>query len=152
MNNTMKERLIHLATAQELMAEASDKMTEWDKSQLNMEKSAFDSLNLSDQVLKFSKEGSMLINRLLECCQSVAKNPQVTEQKKMKVVLEEIHDVFNKINEASMSISKISHKIEAEAAAQKDLEESIRDTFAKAEEKINTVAASTELVMAENLK
>ena len=149
MNNTLKDRLILLAAVQESMAAASDKMAEWDKSQLIMEKSAFDSLNLSDHVMKLSGEGSMLISRLLECCQSVVKNPSIAEQKKMIAVLEEIHDVFHKINEDSFSISEISHTIEAEAAAQRYLEESIRSELAEADVNIKTVAACAEFAMAD---
>lgn len=149
MKDIMKDRLIQLATAQEFMADVADKMTRWDKSQLVMEKSAFESLNYSDEVLNLSKEGSSLVARLLECCQAVVKSPGVIEQKKMTSVLEEIHDMFNKINEASSNINEIAHKIEGEAAIQKEIEEDIKISLIEVGESVDAAAACAEFIMAD---
>lgn len=149
MKDTDKERLIHLATAQEFMADAADQITKWDETQLVLEKSAFDSLNISDDVLKYSQECSALVGKLLACCQTLVKNPDAIEQKKMVVVLSEIHDIFEKINEASINLSAISHRIEGQVAVQREIEEDIKNSHVQLRECIDTAAASTELIIAD---
>lgn len=149
MKEMMKDRLIQLATAQQFMVDVAAEMVRWDKSQLVMEKSSFEALNLSDEVLNLSKEGSMLVGRLLECCHSIVKNPCDIEKKKITAVLGEIHDVFSKINDASANINEISHRIEGEAAAQKELEEGVKKTLHEVGETIDTAAACTEFIMAD---
>ncbi len=149
MKDMMKDRLILLATAQEFMSEIDDKMNKWDQSQLFMEKSAFESLNLSDEVLKLSKEGNALVGRLLECCQGVVRNPGAMEQKKVMVVLEEIHEVFQKINDATTSMNEIAHNIEEEAAKQRVIEDGVKTTLIEVGSSIDTVAACAELMIAD---
>lgn len=149
MKDTIKDRLIHLAVAQEFMTDVTDKMADWDKSQSVMEQSAFDSLNVSDDVLRLSREGSELIDNLSECCLALVKNPGVTEQKELSEVLAEIHNIFNKINEASARISIISHQIEGQAAIQKKLEEGVKQSLEQLGGSIDTVAACAEFIMAD---
>lgn len=146
----INDRLILLATAQECMADISDKMIKWENSQLSVEKDAFDALNVSDKVLKLSKEGSTLVEILLECCHSLMKNPSPEEKKKMAAVLEEIHTVFGNISDASSSISEISHKIEGETAVQKETADNLKKLLSYVSESIDFVVASAELAIAEN--
>lgn len=147
MKDFMKDRLILLATAQECMTEVADKIAKWDNSQLIMEKSAFESLNYSDDVMNYSKNGSILVGRLLECCQSLLKNPCSVEQMKMEAVLEELLNDFQRIREASTHINEIAHRIEAEAATQKEIEENIKKSLASVSESVDTAAACAELTM-----
>jgi flagellin-like hook-associated protein FlgL len=149
MKDTVKERLINLATAQEVMADTADQITKWDETQLVLEKSAFDSLNVSDNVLKYSQECSALVARLLECCHTVVKSPDSYQQKKMLTVLEEIHEDFNKINEASSNLSDISHRIESQVTLQREIEEGIKKSLCQLSDCIDTAAASTELIIAD---
>lgn len=149
MKDLMKDGLILLATAQEFMADVADKMTKWEKSQLVLEKSAFNSLNLSDEVMNLSKNGSILVGRLLECCQRLLKNPCAAEQKKISAVLEELLDTFNKISEDSAIINEISHRIEAETAAQREVEDAVKKSLTKVGESVNTATACTEFIMTE---
>ncbi|MDD3172280.1 MAG: hypothetical protein PHF63_01200 [Herbinix sp.] len=149
MKKTINDRLILLATAQECMADVADKMVQWDKSQLIMEKSAFDSMNVSDEVLRLSKEGSVLVDRLIESCQAMLENPNAVEHQKMSVVLEEIYKVFYNISVASTNVSMISHKIEKEAAAQKDIEEELKEVLVGVSESIDSAVACAELILAE---
>ncbi len=149
MKDLIKDRLIHLATAQEHMKEAADHMIHWDKSQLIMEKSAFDSLNLSDEVLNLSKSGNILVGRLLECCQALIKSPGAAEQKKMLAVLEELMEIFQRIEEVSAHMNEISHRIETEAAAQRGMEENIKALLSGVAENVDTAAACTEFIMSD---
>ncbi len=147
---TTNDCLILLATTQEYMTDITDKMVLWENSQLFVERDAFDSLNVSDKVLKLSKEGSALVELLMECCQSLMDNPSPEKKKKMAVVLKEIHSVFHNISEASSSISDISHKIEGEAAIQKEIGDNLKKSLSYISESINSIVASTELSMTEN--
>jgi hypothetical protein len=149
MRNTIEDRLVLLAKAQESMTDVADIMTRWDNSQLIMEKSAFESLNVSDEVLNLSREGSLLVGRLLECCRSLMKNPSPEESRKMAAVLEEIHEVFFDISQASSNVNDISHRIEAEAESQKEMEEEIRSSLARVGESLDSAIACAELVLAE---
>lgn len=149
MKDFMKDNLIVLANAQEFMTEIADNMTVWDNSQLVMEKSAFESLNLSDEVLNLSKNGVDLVGRLLECCHSLVENPCAVEQSKVKAVLKELLASFDRIIESSVNINEISHSIEAQAAVQKDLEEEIKKSIAGVSESINAAAACAEFIMTE---
>jgi hypothetical protein len=47
------ERLLLLATAQEYMTDVADKMDKWDNSQLTVEKSAFEAMNVSDHIFEY---------------------------------------------------------------------------------------------------
>lgn len=149
MRDLMKDNLIVLANAQEFMAEVADKMAKWDNSQLVMEKSAFESLNLSDEVLNLSKNGVDLVGRLLECCHSLVENPCAVEQSKVKAVLMELLASFDKITESSANINEIAHSIEAEAAVQRDLEGEIKKSLTGLNESIDTAAACAEFIMTE---
>lgn len=149
MKNMIEDRLILLAQAQECMADVADQMAKWDKSQLAMEKSAFTSLNVSDKILNWSREGSLLVGRLLECCRSIMTNPSPEENKKMEVVLEEIHQVFLRISQASANVNEISHKIEGEAAVQKEIEEGIKASLVMVGESLDSAIACAEMVLAE---
>jgi|GEM_PF-733379 hypothetical protein len=149
MKDLMKDRLINLANAQEFMADAADKMAKWDQSQLVMENSAFESLNLSDEVLNLSKNGSQMVGRLLECMQSMLENPCELEHEKVKVVLEELISSFGRIDGASVNLNEISHRIEAEAAIQREIEEGIKKTLNEVAESIDSATACVEFLMSE---
>lgn len=149
MKELVKDKLIQLATAQEFMVGTTDKLVQWDKSQLTMEKSAFDSLNLSDEVLNLSKSGSVLVGRLLECCQELLRNPRAAEQKKVALVLEELLEIFGRIEDSSARINEISHRIESEAETQKEIEEGIKNSLGEMAETIDTAAACAEFMMSE---
>lgn len=149
MKSTIEDRIKLLAAAQENMSYVADQIADWDKSQLTMEKSAFDSMNVSDNVLNLSKEGSRLVDRLLECSCEIMKYPTPEENKKVAAVLEDIHKVFGNISRASMSVSEISHKIEGEAAAQKEMQEEIRRSLSQVSDSLDSAIACAEMVLAE---
>lgn len=149
MKSKIEDRLKLLAKAQESMSDVADMMACWDKSQQTMEKSAFESLNVSDEVLNLSKEGSLLIGRILECCRAVMKNPGPEENQRMAAVLEEIHEVFLNISNASINVNNISHRIESEAASQKRMEEDIRKSLVQVGDSLDSAIACAEMVLAE---
>jgi hypothetical protein len=149
MKEMVKDRLILLATAQQSMADITDKMDCWKKSRLILEKSAFDSINVSDKVLNLSKEGNKLVINLLECCKAVLQNPTPEEQRKTAMVLNEIHGVFQCIADLSASVNDISHIIEGEAAKHKGVEDDVKKSLTQIGESIDAAIACAELYLAE---
>ena len=150
MKDLISERLILLATAQESMMEMTDRMDQWGNSQLSLEKSAFDCLNISDKVLNLSKEGNLLVKKLQECCLAMMNNPnENTYKQNMKDVLAELHGVFSNITETSAYVNEISHQIEGEVAVQKEMEVVIKNTFNHVSESIDSALACAELMLAE---
>ncbi len=149
MKDTIHERLILLATAQECMANVSDKMKHWDDSQLIMEKSSFEMMNVSDDILKLTREGSSLAGKLLECCHRMKVNEETYKQN-VAGDLEALYQVFCKISDASSSVSELAHKLECEADIQKGMEETIKNCLGYVGECIASVLADEEMVIADN--
>lgn len=146
MKDTLCEKLIHLATSQECMAELADKMEQWSYSQLNMERSAFESMNESDKVLNMSKEGIHLTGLLKEANNKIA---EVREAEKINELVEAINVLFVNISEAALNANEILHTMEAEIAFQKEIEEDIKTTIVHVSESVDTTLAFTELLMAD---
>lgn len=149
MKDMLNERLILLATAQESMLDVADMMNQWDKSQLATEKSAFDSMNVSDKVLNMSKEGSRIIERLQGCCSEISVGTSADKYLKMMTLLDEVRNLFCSITDASAAANDISHKIEGEVATQKVIEENIRGHLNQVMESIDSAVACAELMLAE---
>lgn len=147
MKELIKDGLILLSTAQECMADVADKMAQWDNSQLIMEDSAFTSMNVSDVVINMSKEGSLLVDRLLECCTLMVENPTIIEKQKVTSVLHEIINLFQKISKAAEKVNEISHKIEGEAAIQREIEENIKKSLSYVTEGIDKAVAGADLLL-----
>ncbi len=147
MKDIINERLILLATAQECMMDVADMMDQWDSSQLMTEKSAFESVNVSDNILNMSKEGNRLVSLLQECCNEITVGTTADKYLKMTALLEEIKNLFQNIMEASNSSNVISHMIEGEVALQKTIEEDIKNHLTNVCESLDIAVARAELIM-----
>lgn len=149
MKDIMNERLILIATAQKCMTDVAEMMEQWDDSQLNTEKYAFDSMNVSDKVLNLSKEGNSLIEHLHECCKDVHTGLSNEKCKKMVVIQEELKRLFLNIMELSYEANDIAHKIEGEVSSQKEIEEGIKCQLSQLGENLDAAVACDEFIMAE---
>ncbi len=150
MKDLVSERIVLLAKAQECMVEITEKMDQWEDSQMVLEKSAFDCLNVSDKVLNLSNEGNLLVEELQECCRTMIKNPdKVIDKQKIAEVISEIHGIFNNITETSASVNEVAHKIEGVVAVQRDIEESIKAASVHVSGSIDEALACAEMMLAE---
>jgi hypothetical protein len=149
MKDMISERLILLATAQDRMSDAADELDQWDKSQLSMEKSAFESMNASDQVLCMAKEGKYLVEKLQEYYRKSSENVTYEEIRKITLMLDEIQGLFVKIKEESVTVNEISHRIEGEAASQKEIRENIKKSITNIKESVDSAVACAEFMLAE---
>jgi hypothetical protein len=149
MKDMINERLILLATAQECMNDVSDAMERWDSSQLILEKSAFESMNVTDKVLNLSKEGNQLVNRLQSSYRDILAGTKAEDVQKITVMLDEVQGLFKNILETSIAGNEISHNIEKETALQKEIEEGLKGCVNKVSESLDSAVACAEFMLAE---
>jgi methyl-accepting chemotaxis protein len=143
------ERLLLLATAQEYMTDVADKMDKWDNSQLTVEKSAFEAMNVSDHILNISRESKSLVVKLQEILQKSAACIDTEEKRMFAVLLEELQIKLQNISLASAEINDISHNLEGETACQREIKESVRNSFAHVRESMDVAVACVEFMLAE---
>ena len=146
--NSIQDSLIHLSTAMESTAEIADNLKKWDDTQFTIEKSAYESMNASDQVLNLSKEGSHLVTKLLACCEILINSPGEEACTNTKAALEELVTAFSRITEVSETINEVAHTIEKNVADQKEIEENIKSSIQNVDKKLSEVVANTELYLA----
>lgn len=149
MEEMVNERLILLATAQECMTDVTEVMEQWESSQLILEKSAFESMNITDKILNLSKEGDFLVKRLQSCYLEPFAGTKAEDTGEITALLEETQGLFNNILEASITGNEISHNIERETALQKEFEEVIKCCLCQVNESIDSAVACTEFILAE---
>jgi hypothetical protein len=149
MRNKLNEKLLVLANAQERMTYVSDIMEQWDNSQFNAEKIAYESINLADSVLNMSKEGCRLSLLLEECCKEMSMGTSADKYLRMTAFLEEIKSLFQNISEATTVENEICHQMEEEIANQRELQENIKSTLSQIGESLDVSVASTELILSE---
>jgi methyl-accepting chemotaxis protein len=121
----------------------------WDQSQLAMEKSAFEGLNISDRVLNMSKEGTYLTDKLQEYYKKCSCGLKPDDKRKIQLILNEIECIFHGIKAASAEVNEISHTIEGETAHQKEIKEDIQKSLHEVRESIDSAVACAELMLAE---
>jgi len=146
--NSIQDSLILLAAAQESMTDVAEKLKQLNTTQITIEKSAYESMNSSDDVLNLSKEGRLLVNKLLECCNVLMNQPGEEACLKTKAVLEELNSAFLRISQSSSIINEVAHTIEKNVADQKEIEEGIKVDMHRSSENVNEVIASAEMYLA----
>jgi hypothetical protein len=149
MMDTLYERLILLSTAQECMMDVADRMDQWDKSQLIVEKSTFETMNVSDKILNLSIEGNRLIEKIQERYLLTLASLNPDEEQKVNAFLEEVKGLFYKIFENASKANDVSHNLETQVAVQREIEEGIKQSFCYICENVDLAVACAELVMAE---
>lgn len=145
--NKLNEKLLVLADAQECMTNVADIMEQWDNSQLNSEKLAYESINLSDTLLNMSKEGYRLMLLLEEYCKELSTSAD--KYLKTTAFLDEIKSVFQNISENAEIENEICHQMEEEIANQREMQESIKNCLYQIGESLDVSVASTELILSE---
>jgi hypothetical protein len=149
MKDINSERLILLATAQECMTDLADMIDQWDKSQLIVEKSTFETMNVSDKILNLSKEGNRLVEKIHDTYRGSLTSLNSIETQKVNSFLEEVQGIFYNILENALTANEISHNLEEEVAVQREIEEGIKQSCRLVGESIDTAVACAELMIAE---
>ncbi|HHV10520.1 MAG TPA: hypothetical protein GXX75_09620 [Clostridiales bacterium] len=149
MRNKLDEKLLILAKAQECMTYVADTMERWDNSQFNVEKIAYESINLTDMVMNMSKEGCRLALLLQEYYNESSLGASADKYLKMTAFLEEIKNLFQNISEIAAVENDISHQMEEEIAGQRELQEDIKCNLCQIGESLDLSVASAELILSE---
>ncbi len=150
MRNELDEKLVVLAKAQECMIYVADTMERWDSSQFNVEKIAYESINLSDTMVNMSKEGCRLALVLQEYYNEISLGISADKYLKMTAFLEEIKSLFQSISEIAEVENEISHQMEEEIAGQRELQEDIKCNLCQIGESLDVSVASVEFVLSES--
>ena len=149
MKEMLNERLILLATAQECMTNVSDMIDQWDKSQLIVEKSTFETMNVSDTILNLSNEGNLLIEKIKERYRASLASLNAEDTQKVNTFLEQVQGLFYNIVENASKANEVSHKLEAEVAVQREIEDGIKRAYVRVIESVDSAVACAEFVLAE---
>ncbi len=148
MKDMVSERLIQLSTAQECLIHAADIMEQVNLSQQFIEKNSYESMNTTDKVLNFSKEGKHLVTKLRERGNAYIKNPSETERDRIIDLLEEMNGLLCKIIETASEDNEIQHSIEHEVANQCVLTDHLKDELQTVSKSVDQAAACAELIIA----
>lgn len=149
MKEIINERLKLLAKAQESMMDAAIIMEQWENSQSILEKSSFDAINNSDKALNLSREGNLLINKLLNNCCLKCSEAEKENSEALVSILKEAGDLFQRIVEASKAANDTAHVLEHEVANQRVITENFKETVSTVSNNVDQAVACAEFMLAE---
>jgi len=150
MKEMISQKIAHLGAAQECMVRVSDRIEQWEHSQLILEKNAFMAINTSDKILNLSMEGSTLIDKLYEKLEAVLgdiNNPEVAMP-----ILKELRQQFDHILRHAKEANDIAHNLELEVALQRDIGEGMKSNLSTVSESLDAAVACAEFILADMLQ
>jgi len=149
MKDMISERLVLLSTAQERMTNMGDLIKRLDSSHLFIEKSAFDSMNVSDKILNLSREGNQKVEKLQKFFDEKLKTCNAKEIQKVMTQLQAIQFLFHNILTDAIQANEITHHLEAEVAFQREIGDTVINSIDEIKESIDSAAACAEFMLAE---
>jgi methyl-accepting chemotaxis protein len=149
MRDDVNERLKSLACSQECMMRIADSMDQWENSQLILEQSTFDAINISDKAVTLSKEGRRLAAGLQECFNEISHELAGEATNKISATINEMNVILQNLVKVAVASSEISHNIEREASTQREVVEFMKCSVDKAMESLDSTVACAELIMAD---
>jgi len=149
MNEMINERLKLISTAQENMVEVADTMDQWEKSQLIVEKSTFDNINISDKALNLSKECSHLISRFQECSKDISESLSTADKERASALILKAEGLLRKLLDIAYESSDVSHMLEREVACQREIAENMKNAIGQINASVNQAVACAEFLAAD---
>jgi hypothetical protein len=147
MKEMLCEKIAQLGSAQECMAGVSDRIEQWEHSQLILEKSAFTDINTSDKILNLSMKGATLIDNLHTELDTSVSNTYSTET--LEPILMEIKQLFDQILSQAKEANDIAHKLELEVALQREIGEGMKSNLLTVGESLDAAVACAEFILAD---
>lgn len=150
MKEMISQKISQLGAAQESMVGVSDRIEQWEHSQLILEKSAFKAINTSDKILNLSMEGSTLIDKLykeLETMLGDIDNPEVHAP-----TLKELRQQFDHILNQAREANDIAHNLELEVALQREIGDGMKNNLSTVGESLDAAVACAEFILADMLQ
>jgi len=141
----INEHLKQLAQAQEGVFDVSGTLEKWEASRKKLEKTSFDSINISDKAMNLSKEGKKLATELSSRYSRMLEKPDTDHITELAGLLEETVVAFNQLREIALISSDTAHSLEQEAAMQQEIAESMTDSIEQIGRSINQAVACVEL-------
>ena len=145
MGERANEHLRQLAQAQEGIFDVSEVLEKWEASRRKLEKTSFDSINISDKAMNLSKEGKKLAAELLSKYSQLAEKPDTDGIKDLEGLLEKTVMAFQRLREVALLSSDTAHSLEQEAAMQREIAESVAASIDLIGRSINQAVACAEL-------
>ena len=145
MGERANEYLRQLAQAQEGVFDVSGVLEKWEASRRKLEKTSFDSINISDKAMNLSREGKKLAAELLSKYSQLTERLDMDDVKNLEGLLEETVMVFQRLREVALLSSDTAHSLEQEAAMQREITESVTDSIDLIGKSINQAVACLEL-------
>ncbi len=149
MKDISKQRLIYLATAQESIFDLTKYIEQWERTQSVLEKNAFDTMNINDKILKLSKEGSKLVERLQENVLAGAKASREEDIKTVAALLQELEETLKRIEEHTCCTNETVHILENEVVKQQEIGEAMKSQVCKVTDNIDSAVACEEFLFTE---
>ncbi len=154
MKELESERLKYLAKAQESLFYMTDRMEQWESSQSELEKNAYETINLSDKILGLCEAGIKLIGQLQGCYSTALLEEEMIleeagERKPAAETLQELLSTLNQIGKHSQGINETVHLLEEEVAEQVELVADVQGMVCCTMEQIDSVVACGEFILAD---
>ncbi len=147
MKEMISQKVAQLGFAQECMANVSDRIQQWEHSQLILEKSAFTALNTSDKILNLSVEGTTLIENLRKELNAALGSNDISV---LHVpVLKDLQLMFDHILSQAKESNDIAHKLELEVALQREIGEEMKHNLSTVGESLDAAVACAEFIIAD---
>lgn len=147
MKDMISQKIAQMGAAQECMAGVSDRIEQWEHSQLTLEKSAFTAINTSDKILNLSMEGTSLINKLHQ--ELVAVLGDINSLDIQVSMLKELEQLFDHILSQAKQANEIAHQFELEVALQREIGEEMKSNLSTVAESLDAAVACAEFILAD---
>ena len=149
MKELLSEKLVVLASAQKKLEEVTDRIDQWENSQVTLEKGVFETLNVSDTIVSLTKEGNQMVRELQDYFSQA--ELQLTEQdaRQNAELLKEIHNLFHTIQSNAKHTNEIIHNCDQAVAAQREIGEAAKTSLNTISESVGCAVACTEMILAE---
>jgi hypothetical protein len=147
MKEMISQKVAQLGAAQECMLGVSDRIEQWEQSQLTLEKSAFTAINISDKILNLSMEGTSLIDKLHKELDAVLGDIDSPEMH--APMLKELQQLFDHILSQAKDANDIAHQLELEVALQREIGEGMKNNLGTVAESLDAAVACAEFVLAD---
>jgi dsDNA-specific endonuclease/ATPase MutS2 len=149
MMDIANQRLVHLATAQESIYDVTKMIEQWEQSQAELEKNAFDTMNMSDSILNLSKEGKKIVERLQEYFLTPMAETGEEDASLVAMLLQDVQGMFDRIVDHSFCANETAHILENEVAKQREIGEDMKKQVCRVIDEIDSCAACEEFLFAE---
>jgi hypothetical protein len=149
MNESMNERLVMLAKAQQSVLEVIDNLEKWDSSQKTLESSTYGTLNAMDSLVNLITDGNDRMLGLVRHCVQAFENLPEEDMGVLVKLVEDMERHYEAILETALRSNDDVHKLEEEVIHQSAIGDCIKNTVHEMEQSVSETVACVEFKLAE---